>query len=436
MLTFRFDGAAGQMIRDGILTSGMVGQEIELEFSSEWKNMSKTVVFTAGDVTRDVVDVTDDVVTIPAEVLAKPYNRLRVGVYGVSPDGRVRPTICVNGPIIHPGADPSGDPGTDPALPVWAQLLAAVEELRTNGTPDGNVEVPIIAGSGLSAAAKNLLITILRNCIYHIDQSANITALANALESGGNTGGDTGGEVPEVITYTVTNDLTEATTNNAATTAERNTAYTAIITPSAGYHLNEVTVTMGGANVTDSVYANGNINIPAVTGNVVITATAVAGENTSGYANLFDKDSMLRTGGFIVQGGYLYGNNESKYAVVPVESGKRYALQGGWSAFSTTAFGALAFGSDDNWGESGKEYYIKPAGGLNGLYCYDSADQVTDAFTASKDASGKGMTFTVPAGCTHVAFSIYIKNTNSNCDPGTVMLEAGDTCHDYVPYAG
>ena len=133
MLTFRFSGADGKMIEDGILTSGMVGKEIKLEFSAEWTEMTKTVVFVAGKVTRDVVNVSSDVIPIPAEVLVKPYSRLRVGVYGMASGGRVTPTIYADGPIIHAGANPSGDESSDPDLPVWAQILEIIEELRANG---------------------------------------------------------------------------------------------------------------------------------------------------------------------------------------------------------------------------------------------------------------------------------------------------------------
>lgn len=49
-------------------------------------------------------------------------------------------------------------------------------------------------GGGINATAKSLLITILRNGVYTSDQSANITALENALnESGGDDDTDTGG---------------------------------------------------------------------------------------------------------------------------------------------------------------------------------------------------------------------------------------------------
>lgn len=129
MLTFRFTGADGCMVEQETLTSGMVGKEVKLEFTSDWNDLIKTAVFMAGAVTRDVVGVSD-VVTIPAEVLAVPLERLYVGVYGVSGDGRVTPTIRALGPIIEPGIDPSGDEGTDPELDVWEQILVKMGDLE------------------------------------------------------------------------------------------------------------------------------------------------------------------------------------------------------------------------------------------------------------------------------------------------------------------
>lgn len=64
MLTFRFSGADGTMTEPEILTSGMVGKQVKLEFTADWDNLLKTVVFSAGKVNRDVV-YTGESVTIP-----------------------------------------------------------------------------------------------------------------------------------------------------------------------------------------------------------------------------------------------------------------------------------------------------------------------------------------------------------------------------------
>lgn len=124
MLTFEFSGAEGRMLVSSTLTSGMVGKQVKFCFSPEWDGLRKTAVFTAGEVTRDVPDVWDEAV-IPARVLEKPLEQLYVGIYGTNEAGDlVIPTVWVPGPVVKPGADPSGDPSTAPELPVWDRLMA------------------------------------------------------------------------------------------------------------------------------------------------------------------------------------------------------------------------------------------------------------------------------------------------------------------------
>ena len=136
MLTFKFTQVNGTMSEADTLTSGMVGKQCKLEFSSEWDGMQKTAVFTAGTTVRDVVNV-EEIVEIPAECLVRPNTRLYVGVYGVADGGRVIPTIIVPGPYIIPGADPSGDESTNPELPVWAQLQEQINDLQAGGGAGG-----------------------------------------------------------------------------------------------------------------------------------------------------------------------------------------------------------------------------------------------------------------------------------------------------------
>lgn len=89
----------------------------------------------------------------------------------------------------------------------------------------------------------------------------------------------------EVVTYTVTNSLANVTNNNGAVTVVEGAAYTAALVPDSGYALDSVSVTMGGEDVTASVYADGILSIGSVTGDIVITASAVvSGDNT--YTNL------------------------------------------------------------------------------------------------------------------------------------------------------
>lgn len=73
------------------------------------------------------------------------------------------------------------------------------------------------------------------------------------------------------VYYTVTKNLTNVTISNNTGRVKEGRGYSADLTPAAGYVLDTVTVTMGGVPVSVS---GGMINISAVTGNIVITATA------------------------------------------------------------------------------------------------------------------------------------------------------------------
>lgn len=120
---------------------------------------------------------------------------------------------------------------------------------QINTAIDKAIEEGRITGSGgINSTAKTLLETILRNAIYTTDQSANITSLVSALSSG---------NTPTTTHYTITNTLTKCTNNNINTSVAENTSYIATITPNNGYKLDTVTVTMGGVDVTSTVYNNG-----------------------------------------------------------------------------------------------------------------------------------------------------------------------------------
>lgn len=91
------------------------------------------------------------------------------------------------------------------------------------------------------------------------------------------------GSNTQITTYSVTNNLTNCSTNNTSTSVTQNSSYRAVITARSGYTLSSVVVTMGGVNITSSAYSNGIINIAQVTGNVNITANAVENVSTTTY---------------------------------------------------------------------------------------------------------------------------------------------------------
>lgn len=132
----RVGGVKVHVLSKKIITAGMIGAEIALEFDDPaWDKLQKTVVFN-GNTIKDVINP-GMVVSIPPEVMASPAKALYVGVYGTDSDNNEAiPTLWANLGEIHTAADPSGDVTTDPSIPVYAQLLT----LKTG--PQGPQGIP------------------------------------------------------------------------------------------------------------------------------------------------------------------------------------------------------------------------------------------------------------------------------------------------------
>lgn len=75
--------------------------------------------------------------------------------------------------------------------------------------------------------------------------------------------------------YTITNNLTNVTNSNSDVSITDGSSYSGSLTANSGYTLENVTITMGGSDITSSCYSDGTINIPTVNGDIIITATAV-----------------------------------------------------------------------------------------------------------------------------------------------------------------
>ena len=90
------------------------------------------------------------------------------------------------------------------------------------------------------------------------------------------TASSTGGSIPEVTNYTITRRLTNCTSNNISTSITKGASYSAIITADSGYILGNITVTMGGTDITSTAVSGNAIDIISVTGDIVIIAQATA----------------------------------------------------------------------------------------------------------------------------------------------------------------
>lgn len=188
----------------------------------------------------------------------------------------------------------------------WAHLISQI--LALNGDTFRDKCVNFVVGLGFTADEINAF------------RSAMIVGTPAALS-------------PTIPTVAVTKTLSNVVIDNSASSIAKGHAYNAVLTPASGYNLDTVTVTMGGVNVTESVYrqevfpANrGVINVPNADGALVITASAVKGE----VVNLFDAtdaDVVLR-GRFNSSGNAVaYTDNQLVTGYIPASAGDTFVIE-------------------------------------------------------------------------------------------------------------
>ena len=115
------------------IPANMVGGKIRFAYGPEWEGLIKTVVL-KGCKTVYIPDA-ENVVEIPQEVVAAPGGRLLVGVCGVdAQETLVIPTLWADLGWVRGSASLDGEPGSDPTLPVWAQLERRMKALEGNVT--------------------------------------------------------------------------------------------------------------------------------------------------------------------------------------------------------------------------------------------------------------------------------------------------------------
>lgn len=139
-------------------------------------------------------------------------------------------------------------------------------------------------------------------------------------------------------TYSVTYNLTNVTvspTNGDIEDVEEGACLEVEVIPNIGTSITSVIVTMGGVDVTETVYSDGLINIPEVTGNVVITAIADAQDEPDEPEAIIN---LLDTVGYT--------------------DGKRFSVSSGSEKDETGCFvtGYIDI-SDLDWEDSGDAFY-------------------------------------------------------------------------------
>lgn len=159
------------------------------------------------------------------------------------------------------------------------------------------------ADGGVNTNARNLLQYILERVAYtDTDMEIYVTALYEALAQAG----------AVTTTYTITNALSHVTNSNTATGCEAGDSYTGTLTADTNYAIYTVTVTMGGVDITSTAYSNGVITIASVTGDIVITASAVVAKYSW---KLTDGDFFKQAGAISWDSTHDIYTNTSTYSI-------------------------------------------------------------------------------------------------------------------------
>lgn len=267
--------------------------------------------------------------------------------------------------------------------------------------------------SGLTSTEKNLLLSLFRKTVYTDNMSATIAQLENLWAGSGGEEPDTPDEpdAPVVTKYTITKELVNVNSSNSASSVNEGASYTATLTADDGYEISNVTVLMGGVDVTASVYANGVITISSVTGNIEIIASAEIVEEesaeliTDGLVDYFDFRNKETTAG---TGGLYYLNSD-------IGGGQMYS----WHNFGFDENGSK-LNKNVNYTNNRSTGYPSAANTLSGdvsicylaksfAYMYDNGDRVLvapNSFThcfkytnaSGENVNGESKTLTAPDG--------------------------------------
>lgn len=121
-----------------------------------------------------------------------------------------------------------------------------------------------------SSTEKYLILTLFKNTAFI---NENMERVITALETSFNEDEE---QDPNKTYFSITSNLTNITSSNAQTSVEQGTAYITTLSATDDYVVGNVNITMGGVDITSTSYADGVISISNVTGNIVITATALS----------------------------------------------------------------------------------------------------------------------------------------------------------------
>lgn len=191
--------------------------------------------------------------------------------------------------------------------PVSGMTAEQEQQLNQNTTDVADLRSALeqIEGGGWSSTQIDLF-EAFTNVIAYTSPDANsiVSSLISSLRSGSS-------DTPE-DSFSIINILSNVTSSSKVTSVKSGEPYNTTLTANPGYELESVIVKMGGSDITSTAYSDGEITISAVTGNIVITASAVQSSASGqlpqdGLADYFDFRNKTYTAG---SGGLYYMNSD------------------------------------------------------------------------------------------------------------------------------
>lgn len=147
------------------------------------------------------------------------------------------------------------------------------------------------------------------------------------------------------VTYTITRNLTNVASSNTANSIAEGASYNTTLTPTGTYKkLGDISVTMGGADISSSVVSGNNISISKVSGNIVITCKAVITNIIDTIGISANTRISTSSGDNRAQRGYAaIGANKDAASLIHLTAGDTLRIKGVSLPASNDSYSAVVF---------------------------------------------------------------------------------------------
>lgn len=147
------------------------------------------------------------------------------------------------------------------------------------------------------------------------------------------------------VTYTITRNLTNVASSNTANSIAEGASYNTTLTPTGTYKkLGDISVTMGGADISSSAVSGNNISISKVSGNIVITCEAVITNIIDTIGISANTRISTSSGDNREQRGYAaIGANKDAASLIHLTAGDTLRVKGVSLPASNDSYSAIVF---------------------------------------------------------------------------------------------